>query len=302
MKLIYGLIICLLYACNGQNGSDVSSQDILFKIEFYPSFIPWSRVEIQKKRNETTLSIYKLFEVNDPRFKTNGSESLETKYQLLIDSTHLEYYGDSIFVEQIEEISISDDVFQVFSESLKNVNLSGQESLVKKGILDGITIYLNYETDHNGNKFSLRCPAPSDNEFIIIEALFTLFESTFDKQKTKDYIEDLKGYFDFGLLVKHISNDPLEYRFYSHLSSNEAEELYDWIDALPRNKPIILDFSNFGGMGTMFYGDFNDLIKENDEIYWLVSEYSQKQVKEIGVKKSRIFKKRKALKNAIKAR
>ncbi len=301
--MIYALTFSSLAACNGQNQSDISSQsqDFSFRIEFYPSFIASSRVEIQKKGNSKSLTIHKLFETNDPEFKPTGKESVETKYQLLVDSSHLQYYEDSIFVEQMEQIPIFDDAFQSFFKSLKNVNLVEQESLIKEGITDGITIYLNYGTDNKENNFSLRCPRPADNEFEIIKSLFALFESTFSKQETKNYLENLKGYFDFGLLVKHISNDPLEYRFYSHLSANEVEGFFDWMNGLPMNKPIILDFSNFGGMGTMFYSDFEDLIEENEEVFWLVSEHSIRQVKEIGVKKSRIFKTRKALENAMKA-
>lgn len=258
-------------------------------------------MEIQKKGNSKSLTIHKLFETNDPEFKPTGKESVETKYQLLVDSSHIQYYEDSIFVEQMEQIPIFDDAFQSFFESLKNINLVEQESLIKEGITDGITIYLNYRTDNKENNFSLRCPRPADNEFEIIKSLFTLFESTFSKQETKNYLENLKGYFDFGLLVKHISNDPLEYRLYSHLSANEVEGFFDWMNGLPMNKPIILDFSNFGGMGTMFYSDLEDLIEENEEVFWLVSEHSIRQVKEIGVKKGRIFKTRKALENAMKA-
>jgi len=139
--------------------------------------------------------------------------------------------------------------------------------LKKEGVLDGITIYFEYKSESIENKFSFRCPTPKDSvEFQLINSLFNLFEDTFKKEITNNYIEQLKGYFDFGLLVKHISDNPLEYRFYSFLSANEMDEFYTFMECLPRNEPIIFDFSNFGGMGTMFYDDFEEFIKKNANV------------------------------------
>jgi hypothetical protein len=69
---------------------------------------------------------------------------------------------------------------------------------------------------------------------------------------------------------------------------------------LPNDKPIIFDFSNFEGMGTMFYPDFQDLIKRNPNVYWIVNDYSQKQVLEIGVKPEKLFKDHQTLIKKIK--
>lgn len=73
------------------------------------------------------------------------------------------------------------------------------------------------------------------------------------------------------------------------MSSSEALEFYGLMETLPRNKPVIFDFSNFGGMGTMFYDDFEDFIEENPDVYWIVNDFSIKQINEIGVQKDRIF-------------
>lgn len=87
----------------------------------------------------------------------------------------------------------------------------------------------------------------------------------------------------------------MEYRFYSYLSRNEAQEFRKLMSGLPKNKPIIFDFSNFESMGRMFYGDFQLLVCQNQNVYWLVNEFSKKQVLEMGVKPDRIFNDRQKL-------
>jgi hypothetical protein len=295
-------IICLIL----QNGlSQVDSLEghpkYIFLTEFYPSFILPCRVIVEKKENNFILSIYQIYDRKHFKLSDINSFNIENTDRLLIDKTYRQYYPDSVFINLLEKVEISNDDNERFFGILSEQNLSKQNSLIKEGILDGITIYFRFKNDFNDNRFRFICPDPSDSsEFRIIKSLIKLFENNFKKQSTNNYIEHLKGYFDFGLLVKHISDNPLEYRFYDHLSSNEYEEFCSLIESLPLDKPIIFDFSNFSGMGTMFYDDFEDLIDENTKIYWLVNDFSIRQIKEIGVKKNRIFKDRAVLLKKIK--
>lgn len=295
-------LICLIL----QNGlSQVHSSEehskFIFVAEFYPSFILPCRVILVKKDNNFTLLIDQIYDRNHFKLSDINNFKMENTDSLLIDKTYRQFYPDSVFIKHLEKVEIYKDDFERFTGSLSEQNLSKQNSLIKEGILDGITIYFKFENGLNENRFSFRCPDPSDSsEFKIIKTLFDLFENNFKKQSTNNYIEHLKGYFDFGLLVKHISDNPLEYRFYDHLSSNEYEEFSNLMESLPLDKPIIFDFSNFSGMGTMFYEDFEDLIDENTKIYWLVNDFSIRQIKEIGVRKNRIFKDREVLLRKIK--
>jgi hypothetical protein len=296
------LFICLIL----QNGiSQIESlqnhSDFVFISEFYPSFIQPCRVILEKKDNNFTLQIDQVFDRKHFKILDIANFKIENTDSLLIDRRYRQFYADSVFIKHLEKVEISKSDLQKFSDSFIAQDLTKQKSLLKEGILDGITIYFRFKNDLNDNHFSFRCPDPSDSsEFRIIKSLFYLFENSFKNQLTTNYIEHLKGYFDFGLLVKHISDDPLEYRFYDHLSANEADEFYKLMESIPLDKPIIFDFSNFSGMGTMFYDDFEDLIDENPNVYWLVNEYSIRQVKEIGVRKNRIFMDKKVLLKKIK--
>ena len=289
--------------------SQEQCENFILTIEFHPSFISPCRIDLIKNDTAKTLSIDNFYFKDDLKYLNNSNLRIGKTDSLLVtvDDWFKEYlknnYGDSVFYKQIENINILDNQFNNFIDSISIIDLVTQKSLEKEGIFDGITIYFEYKSDTINNKFSFRCPDPEDaTEFQLIKSLFYLFENSFKKEITNNYIEQLKGYFDFGLLIKHISDNPLEYRFYSHLSENEADEFYNLMESLPRNKPVIFDFSNFGGMGTMFYDDFEEFIDENPNVYWLVdkdNKHSKKQIKEIGVKQNRIFENRNNLLQAI---
>ncbi len=280
-----------MVSCKSQQEESYLDRDFVFTVEFYPSFTVPCKIVFQNEGGRKVLSIDTFYDkrrleyVNDTvRLKPEKTEVL------LIDKWFKEYYGDTVYVSHMEKVEVSNKEFQRFVDSVFPINLTKQKSLEKGVILDGITIYLKFENDSVNNCFSLRCPDPEDSvEFTIIKTMFDLMENNFKLESTNNYIETLKGYFDFGLCVKHISDDPLEYRFYSHLSSTEAFEFYGLMKSLPRNKPVIFDFSNLGGMGTMFYDDFAKYVKENPDVYWIMGEYFEEFAKEVGVPQNRIF-------------
>ena len=303
------------FSCSPQtnkNQSQEQCENFIFTIEIHPSFTVPCKIDLIKNDTAKTLSIDNFYFKDNLKYLDNSNLRIGKTDSLLVttDDWFREYlkknYGDFVFYNRIENINLSENQLKKFFDSISNIDLTTQKSLEKEGILDGITIYFEYKSDTIDNKFSFRCPTPEDTvEFQLIKSLFYLFENVFEKESTNNYIEDLKGYFDFGLLVKHISDNPLEYRFYSHLSSNEAEEFYKLMESLPRNKPVIFDFSNFGGMGTMFYDTFEEFIEENPNVYWLIgknNEHSKKQIKEIGVKQNRIFEGRDKLLQTLRKR
>jgi hypothetical protein len=254
-----------------------------------------------KNGNHDSLTISFIYDTINSKIISKKNYIIENADSLLISKSYRKYYPDSVYIRPLEKLAISKRDIQNFTESISSIDLSKQNSKLKQNILDGITIGFKFSSGQIKNRFRFRCPDPSDSaEFKLIKALFNLFESSFKTELTTNYIEHLKGYFDFGLLVKHISDNPLEYRFYDNLSENDYDELYKLLDSLPTDRPIIFDFSNFLGMGTMFYDDFEDLIDENPNIYWIVSDKSIQQIKEIGVKRNRIFRDRTTLLRKLK--
>ncbi|MDR0872803.1 MAG: hypothetical protein LBN27_04965 [Prevotellaceae bacterium] len=290
--LLFIAAMFLMISCKSQEGISYLEKNFIFTIEFYPSFTEPCRIILQNDSNSKTAIVDLFYNAeNLPYLKEKNNLIPQRTDILLIDDWYKKYMGDTVYFKHLETIQISNKEFQNFADSISKADLSKQKSLEKEGILDGITIFFSFKTDTVDNIFSFRCPAPKDTtEFAVIKALFDLLEESYKLETTNNYIENLKGYFDFGLCVKYIADDPFEYRFYSHLSSDEAEEFYTFMDNLPRDKPVIFDFSNFGGMGTMFYDDFEEFIEENPDVYWLVNDWTIKLANEMEVKQDRIFK------------
>ena len=299
LTIILVLLTFIYSSCKGEKRPESMIKNFVFTIEFYPSFIPSSRFVIKKEGEKETISFDNIYS-GKGLLKREGL-TVENINSSLLDKDYVKFWTDTLFIKHIENQGIKKEFFQQFIDSLNSTDFAEQKSLINEDILDGITIYFRFQTEKSDNHFSFRCPEKSDSsEFKTITSLISLFENSFKSLASNNYIENLKGYFDYGLLVKHISENPLEYRFYSHLSSNEAEEFYKLIEDLPKDKPIIFDFSNFGGMGTMFYDNFEELIESNPNVYWIVNENSMRQMKEIGVKPNRIYKDRMTLLKKLK--
>ena len=156
--------------------------------------------------------------------------------------------------------------------------------------LDGITVYNTISQESAQNKFKFWSPrknsAPQEHK--LVEAVLGLCQRKFTTQKEQEYFESLEQSFDFGLPCKITSTDPFEVRMYGGLSSNEEQELTKFIHQLPSDRPLLIDMTNFEGMGTMFYPLFRSLLARNNQIVWVASKWSRKQLQEIKVPADRI--------------
>lgn len=274
MKYKILLILTVFLSISSFSTEPKDYPDFTLIVKIHPSFLASCIVTISKHNDKKELSITEIKGTWPNNLPLKQSDRKNT---------------DTFYIPISEKDILTDKNFDSFVKTISDIDLSTKKSL--KGCeLDGITIDFKYIEENKSNEFSFECPRKWNiQEHIVIRAIFDLINMSIKQTETINYIELLEGYFDFGLLLKHISDSPLEYRMYSHLSRNEATELRQFLSRLPNDKPIILDFRNFDRMGTMFYPDFKELIMRNSNIYWLANEYSIKQLREIGVSESRIY-------------
>lgn len=55
------------------------------------------------------------------------------------------------------------------------------------------------------------------------------------------------------------------------------------IDEIPTDESVVIDMSNFEGMGTTYYFHFKKLLAKNNQIKWIVNEEARRQLSEIGL-------------------
>lgn len=267
MKILLSalFVISLIGSCSRPSKQDAkASQRILvYHGDFYPSFMPSSKFDIAIR---------------------NGEGRIKLGVYHYIDTTEVISFADSA--------TLTKDDINYFFTAVDSLPVLKMKSPEYPGGTDGITVYNNITLDTSRNEFKFWSPRRNRNpqEHKLVEAILGLSRRKFATLKQQEYFESLEQYFDFGLPCKIISNRPFEVRIYGCLSANEEQELNTFVHGLPIDKPILIDMTNFNGMGTMFYPLFKGLLKRNPDIVWVTSSKGEalKQVQEIGVPATRI--------------
>jgi hypothetical protein len=242
------------YCCPKQIDKNWYNKDnFIYYIDFYPAFLHPCRIEITKKEQLGQIKLI-IFNV------LIGSDKL---YPILSDSALL-----------------NNADFKEFS-MLDTISLISMKSNVSIG-LDGIGVKNFYCQDTMQNNFYFWSPQKGMPEHKIVEVIIGLLRKKFTSLKHQEYIEQLEQYYDFGLPCKRIKINPFEIRIYGSLTAKHEDELNNFINELPSDKSIVVDMTNFNGMGTMYYSLFRSLINRNKNIIWVIKK-NKYQLKEIGV-------------------
>lgn len=218
------------------------------------------------------------------RIKTGGAMSQ-------IKMTVYEFPDTIRTVAFADSASLTEEDTQFFFAKLDSVNLLQMVTKEQHGF-DGITVANIVIQNGAQNKFSFWSPRKrsSPKEHKLVEAVLGLARKKFTTLERQGYFESLEQYFDFGLPCKITSQSPLEVRMYGGFSSDAEVELNKFVRALPSDKPILVDATNFNGMGSMFYPLFRGLLERNGKIVWVASGYGAEQFRAIGVPATRMAK------------
>lgn len=242
------LILCFLLST-----MDCFSQISSLTVDFSPSFIERSQLIICKENSKYSMTI-KNSKINE---KGILADSLISDLQLFfVDYYKQKFTLDSI--KKIEELEMDKNAVEILE-------------------LDGIGVEGVLVDNNNERSFNFSSPRKGTVDHNLIFVLYKLMYKAFTKPETINYLEQMEGYFSFGLGLKKLKDSPLTYKIYGSISSDEEKELSDFFRGLPTDKDIYFDMSNFNGMGTMFYDDFYTLCNKNRGIYWINCSASAKK-------------------------
>lgn len=231
-------------------------------VDFYPSFIEGCQLKISKDNSNYSVAI------SNAKINEVGivPDSLMSDLKLFFDDYfRLKYTLDSI--KKVEE--------QRNRDNSNFVDIVGLDGITVKGVL------VDKSTEKS---FRFRSPGRGSIDNDLISKLFNLMNTSFSKSETIVYLEQLEDYFSLGLRLKKLKEDPLTYKLYGFITSNEEKELLDFFDSLPTDKEICIDMSNFDGMDKMFYDDIKTLCSRNQRIYWMnCSDPAKKDLTNAGV-------------------
>jgi hypothetical protein len=251
----------LVAACSSEPKQEAKKYSFSYRGEYYPSFMPSCIITIVAR---DTINRIHLRASDDHR---------ATPIIILDDSVNLSPADLTFFFTKLDSVA------------MRKLGTSDYPPGT-----DGITVYNTILQDSTEHKFKFWSPrkdrAPQEHK--LVEAVLGLSRRKFTAPKEQEYFESLEQYFDFGLPCKITSTDPFEVRIYGSLSSDAEQELTKFIHLLPSNRPVLIDMTNFEGMGTMFYPLFRSLLARNNRIVWVASKWSRNQLQEIEVPANRI--------------
>ena len=162
-------------------------------------------------------------------------------------------------------------------------------------ILDGIRVDCEFNNDLISEDFNFHSPDSSMRSYEFANQIIDLCFQKFESSKALEAIELVERYFGFHFPWKIVNTDPFTCRFYGRLSIHDQEELNQFIESIANQDRILIDLSNFEGMGTILYDSFRKLNSNIPNINWLVQEENDwviQQLLEIGIDQNEIIKKR----------
>jgi hypothetical protein len=154
-------------------------------------------------------------------------------------------------------------------EKIESIKIDSSVRQNSAGLLDGITFRFSKINQWN-DSISLISTSPNREEkyykdYKILDAFFELTDKTIkNNNKGQSLTENIQDYFDYGLPIKKIGTEPIEYRVWGTVTGcrDGNETLTALLNSLPRNEPILFDLRN---------GTFADCLAE------LLQEFAQQK-------------------------
>lgn len=148
---------------------------------------------------------------------------------------------------QSDTAQLSETDLQDFLKKVEHTPLFSLSSLplYYKGDTDGQTTFVTVKQNGKTNTFQFDYASrkKATQYYILLDAVFDLMYKRFGKFES--FIEENQEKLDYGLAIKERGKNPLIIRMYGtyHKDTKAAQQyLYN----LPKNKKIIIDFSNLG--------------------------------------------------------
>ena len=283
--LVSILLVFIVTASFGQK----QDSDYTLTLNFAPSFIAGSELSIQAKGDSgfIRINIYKSYN------KKNG----ETDNNVVIPVGNLKPLTNFL---KTYKFQIKNNIDTIGSHK---VFVNGDSVLVYdvSAGLDGINVNGNFTQNNIIKKFAFWSPNKGTENANFVILLFNLLNNAFSGQNTINYLEQLQQYFPHGLGLKKLSDNPLTYKLFGSITSDDEDSLEVFLKNLPLNKKVIIDMSNYSGMGTMFYDDFDQYCAHNTNIYWLNPTFQGLiDLYKIGIPKRQLISKKKITKITVK--
>jgi hypothetical protein len=174
----------------------------------------------------------------------------------------------------------------------------------KTAVVDGMGVqgeYCDGQGQHNA--FSAVLPE-STARFEFIKMIYQLATDVLQDPESLRILENIFCYLGLGLPVKDLGGNPRCIRFFGGISTAYQRALARCLGSLPKRKSLLIDMSDFEGMGTLLYPVFRRFVRRRRlaRTAWWASLPARQQLQAIGVRSSDIFDTRQDALQALQSR
>lgn len=161
-------------------------------------------------------------------------------------------------------------------------------------ILDGIRVDCEFNNELISKNFNFHSPDSSIKSYELANQIIDLCFQKFKSSRAIKKIELVESYFGFYTPWKIVNTNPFTCKIHGRLSIHDQEALNQFIESILNQDKILMDLTNFEGMGSILYDSFRKLNTNIPSIKWLIREENNsliKQLLEIGINQDEIIKK-----------
>lgn len=231
----------------------------------YPSFHPETLLRVSRGAEDSTLRLVTL------------TENL--------------WYSQAPNPARIQEVaSVPPDVAEEFWNRIRDLN---PPAIKVEDVLgcDGMTIEATYAHGDTSTSFEAWCPSPQSPAGMFIGLIYDLAWGVLKEITSIERLEHLHGYLRLDLPARLVAGEITTLRVFGGVSAggDTEMELTDLLDSIPDSTPLVIDMTNFEGMGTLLFPIFVKFAARQPIMAWAVNSRARQQIEDMGLASPQIF-------------
>lgn len=155
--------------------------------------------------------------------------------------------------------------------------------------LDGISIVASWNSGEAAVSFEAWSPSPESRPGRFLGLIYDLGWQVVKEHVSIERLEQLHGYLRAGLPVRMVKGAVKCLRIFGSLSSTEETALRSLFSSLLNDDPIIVDMTNFDGMGTLLHPAFVEFSSSRPQLVWAASGSVSRLIESLGLVHSQVF-------------
>jgi hypothetical protein len=155
--------------------------------------------------------------------------------------------------------------------------------------VDGMAVHVTYQDGEAESCFETWSPDSASSGGRFVHLIYDLAWEVLKERVSIERLEQLFGYLRPDLPARLIPGDVQSLRLFGSLASYHQQELVRLFDRLPGEDPLVIDMTNFDGMGTLLYPTFVRFAAARRLLAWACSQNARRHVESMRVPKSQVF-------------